>query len=318
MKKNRNKSLFIKTIILFAALLAFLTGCEVSGKADNKITVVCTVFPIYDWTKEIIKECDDIEVILLEDDGTDMHSYQPTVKDLVDIEDCDVFIYIGGESEEWAKEYSEKHPSDKRTDICLMDEIASDILLENDEGIVVAQEEEEEEAYDEHIWLSLKRSIKCVDVIGNALKDKTSASEKITGNITSYKEKLSELDKEYEEYFNANPRTLIIADRFPFRYLAEDYGFSYMAAFPGCSSESNLSFAPVVELSECLGNSDENVIYITESGDKELADTVIEQSGKDAKTVTLDSIQCVSLKRIEEGASYYSLMKSNLDALKQE
>ena len=317
MKKNRIKSLFISIILLVLPAVSF-TGCTTIGKADNKTTVVCTVFPLYDWTKEITKDCEDIEVILLEDDGTDMHSYQPTVKDLVDIEDCDVFIYIGGESEEWAKEYSEKHPSDKRTDICLMDEIASDILLENDEGIVVAQEEEEEEAYDEHIWLSLKRSIKCVDVIGNALKDKTSNPDKLSGNLISYEEKLSELDKEYEEYFNANPRTLIIADRFPFRYLAEDYGFSYMATFPGCSSESNLSFAPVVELSECLGNLDENVIYITESGDKELADTVIEQSGKDAKTVTLDSIQCVSLKRIEEGASYYSLMKSNLDALKQE
>ena len=126
----------------------------------------------------ITKDCEDINVILLEDDGTDMHSYQPTVKDLVDIEDCDVFIYIGGESEEWAKEYSEKHPSSKRTDICLMDEISGDILIENDEGIIVT-EEEEEEAYDEHIWLSLKRSIKCVDVIGGALKDKTSDSSKI-------------------------------------------------------------------------------------------------------------------------------------------
>ena len=293
------------------------TGCTTIGKADNKTTVVCTVFPLYDWTKEITKDCEDIEVILLEDDGTDMHSYQPTVKDLVDIEDCDVFIYIGGESEEWAKEYSEKHPSESRLDICLMDEINEDILLESSEGIISA-EEEEEEAYDEHIWLSLKRSIKCVDVMGNALKNKTSYADKISESLSLYEEKLKELDKEYAEYFSSNPRTLIIADRFPFRYLAEDYGFDYLAAFPGCSSESSISFVPVVELSEGLKNSDENVVFITESGDTELADTVIEQSGKDAKTVVLDSLQCVSLKKIEEGASYYSLMKSNLDALKQE
>ena len=112
MKKNRIKSLFISIILLVLPAVSF-TGCTTIGKADNKTTVVCTVFPLYDWTKEITKDCEDIEVILLEDDGTDMHSYQPTVKDLVDIEDCDVFIYIGGESEEWAKEYSEKHPSDK-------------------------------------------------------------------------------------------------------------------------------------------------------------------------------------------------------------
>ena len=291
MKKNRIKSLFISIILLVLPAVSF-TGCTTIGKADNKTTVVCTVFPLYDWTKEITKDCEDIEVILLEDDGTDMHSYQPTVKDLVDIEDCDVFIYIGGESEEWAKEYSEKHPSESRLDICLMDEINEDILLESSEGIISA-EEEEEEAYDEHIGLSVKRSIKCVDVMGNALKNKA-------------------------EYFSSNPRTLIIADRFPFRYLAEDYGFDYLAAFPGCSSESSISFVPVVELSEGLKNSDENVVFITESGDTELADTVIEQSGKDAKTVVLDSLQCVSLKKIEEGASYYSLMKSNLDALKQE
>lgn len=316
MKKNRIKSLFISIILLVLPAVSF-TGCTTIGKADNKTTVVCTVFPLYDWTKEITKDCEDIEVILLEDDGTDMHSYQPTVKDLVDIEDCDVFIYIGGESEEWAKEYSEKHPSESRLDICLMDEINEDILLESSEGIISA-EEEEEEAYDEHIWLSLKRSIKCVDVMGNALKNKTSYADKITESLSLYEEKLKELDKEYAEYFSSNPRTLIIADRFPFRYLAEDYGFDYLAAFPGCSSESSISFVPVVELSEGLKNSDENVVFITESGDTELADTVIEQSGKDAKTIVLDSLQCVSLKKIEEGASYYSLMKSNLDALKQE
>lgn len=316
MKKNRIKSLFISIILLVLPAVSF-TGCTTIGKADNKTTVVCTVFPLYDWTKEITKDCEDIEVILLEDDGTDMHSYQPTVKDLVDIEDCDVFIYIGGESEEWAKEYSEKHPSESRLDICLMDEINEDILLESSEGIISA-EEEEEEAYDEHIWLSLKRSIKCVDVMGNALKNKTSYADKITESLSLYEEKLNELDKEYAEYFSSNPRTLIIADRFPFRYLAEDYGFDYLAAFPGCSSESSISFVPVVELSEGLKNSDENVVFITESGDTELADTVIEQSGKDAKTIVLDSLQCVSLKKIEEGASYYSLMKSNLDALKQE
>ena len=316
MKKNRIKSLFISIILLVLPAVSF-TGCTTIGKADNKTTVVCTVFPLYDWTKEITKDCEDIEVILLEDDGTDMHSYQPTVKDLVDIEDCDVFIYIGGESEEWAKEYSEKHPSESRLDICLMDEINEDILLESSEGIISAKEEEEE-AYDEHIWLSLKRSIKCVDVMGNALKNKTSYADKISESLSLYEEKLKELDKEYAEYFSSNPRTLIIADRFPFRYLAEDYGFDYLAAFPGCSSESSISFVPVVELSEGLKNSDENVVFITESGDTELADTVIEQSGKDAKTVVLDSLQCVSLKKIEEGASYYSLMKSNLDALKQE
>ena len=116
MKKNRIKSLFISIILLVLPAVSF-TGCTTIGKADNKTTVVCTVFPLYDWTKEITKDCEDIEVILLEDDGTDMHSYQPTVKDLVDIEDCDVFIYIGGESEEWAKEYSEKHPSESRLDI---------------------------------------------------------------------------------------------------------------------------------------------------------------------------------------------------------
>ena len=318
MKKNRTNGLLIKAVFIFLPALFLFAGCEPSGKTDNTTTVVCTVFPIYDWTKEITKDCEDINVILLEDDGTDMHSFQPAVKDLVDIEDCDVFIYIGGESEEWAREYSKKHPSSSRTDICLMDEISGDILLENDEGIIVAEEEGEEDAYDEHIWLSLKRSIKCADVIGSALKDKTSNPTKIESNLASYEEKLSSLDKEYEEYFSGNPRTLIIADRFPFRYLAEDYGFAYLAAFPGCSAESSISFVPVVELSEGLKNNNGNVVFITESGDIELADTVIEQSGKEARVVIIDSLQCVSLKKIGEGATYYSLMKSNLDALKQE
>lgn len=317
-EKNHKIRLFIFS---FATALIFLfPGC-VSGGNDKKngTTVVCTIFPIYDWVSEITKGCNDINVILLEDNGSDMHSYQPSIQDFAEIEDCDLFIYIGGESEEWAKEFCEKNKNSNRTEICLMDELSEFILEESEEGIVASEESEEsgESENDEHIWLSLRRSILCVDVIEKALTDKTLFKDTLSENKDSYIQKLSDLDKEYDSYFAENERLLIVADRFPFRYLSEDYGFDYIAAFPGCSAESNVSFETITVLSEKFANSDEKVIYITESGDEELAQSVAAEAGKEKNIRVLDSIQSVSSKGMEEGISYYGLMRENLDVLKE-
>ena len=313
--KNRVKIISIISFLVSAIVL--ISGCTSENKVKNGTTIVCTIFPIYDWCCEITKDCEDVNVILLEDNGTDMHSYQPAVKDFANIEDCDVFIFVGGESEEWAVDYINEHPSDARRNICLMDEIADYVLVETDEGIIATEDEEsDEEENDEHIWLSLKRSIMCVYIIGDSLKDKTVDSDKIAANTADYVGRLSELDKEYEDYFASNERKIIVADRFPFRYLTEDYSVDYLAALPGCSAEADTSFDMVISLADGYKQSNENTLYITESGNKEFADTVIGESGKDGVVKTLDSVQSVSKDKIQSGVSYYELMKQNLETLK--
>ena len=137
-------------------------------------------------------------------------------------------------------------------------------------------------------------------------------------NTVSYENKLAGLHNEYKDYFGSQNRMLVIADRFPFRYLAEDYDIDYIAAFPGCSSEVNTSFETVVALADGFKNSGEKTVYITESGDPQFAETVINESGKNGEVKILDSIQNVNKGKIEEGVSYYGLMKSNLDTLREQ
>ena len=313
------KARLISRIGFLSALLSIVvllvSGCS-NNDVKNGTTICCTIFPIYDWVREACAGCDDIEVILLEDTGADMHSFQPSVKDFVTIDDCDIFIYVGGESEEWATEYIEKNPGkNSRVNISLMDAIKEDILVESDEGII-AEVEEEEEENDEHIWLSLKRSEKCVNIIADEIiKKAPDQSDRITSNVLEYNLKLENLDKEYEDYFSSTDRTLVIADRFPFRYLAEDYNIKYYAALPGCSAEAYSSFDMILSLAKKYGETNESILYITESGDEKFAEDVIKESGKSGEVKVLNSVQSVSRDSIENGASYYEYMKKNLEII---
>lgn len=314
-----NKRLISRLGLLSGLLLIIVllfSGCSPRG-SKNGTTICCTIFPIYDWVSEACAGCDDIEVILLEDTGADMHSFQPSVKDLVTIDDCDIFIYVGGESEEWAREYTEKNPGkNSRTTISLMDAINDDILLESKEGIVGEANDEEDVESDEHIWLSLKRSRKCVNIIADEIIKKVpDETDRITSNVLAYTQKLDKLDKEYEDYFSSTERTLVVADRFPFRYLAEDYNIRYLAALPGCSAESYSSFDMILSLAKEYAGTDESVMYITESGDEEFAEDVLRESGKNGSIKVIDSIQSVSRDAINNGASYYDYMKNNLEVI---
>ena len=317
-KKNKKTISRLGLISTFLSIIVLLfSGCSTKD-SKNGTTICCTIFPIYDWVSEACAGCDDIEVILLEDTGADMHSFQPAVKDLVTIDDCDIFIYVGGESENWAKEYVEKNPGKNgRVNINLMDAIKDDVLVESDEGIVGGlEEEEEEEENDEHIWLSLKRSEKCVNIIADEIiKKAPDDTDKITSNVLTYTNKLEDLDKEYSDYFSSANRTLVIADRFPFRYLAEDYNIIYIAALPGCSAEAYSSFDMILSLAKEYAATDESVMYITESGDEEFAQNVISESGKNGSIKVIDSIQSVSRDAINNGASYYDYMKKNLEVI---
>ncbi len=242
--------------IMLTSLLAACGGnanSTESKKADVK--VVTTIFPIYDWVREIAQDDADINLDLLLDNGVDLHSYQPSAKDIVDISDCDIFIYVGGESDKWVDDTLKQANNKNMTVLNLMD-ILGDKTKEEEvkEGMQADEDEhekgeehkegEEEHEYDEHVWLSLKNSALFVDKIADALgKVDTQHASDFTANAADYKNKLNELDKQYQDAVDkASVKTLLFGDRFPFRYLTDDYKLDYYAAFVGCSAETEASF----------------------------------------------------------------------------
>lgn len=321
MKKN----IFRLTILVFMICLL----CSCSSSKDEKgnaepLRIVTTVFPEYDWVQNIIaSNPGGVEVSLLVDNGVDLHSYQPSVDDIIKISTCDMFIYVGGESDKWVDDALKMAENKKMTVIKLMDVLGDSVKEEEEiEGMQTeetAEEHEDAPEYDEHVWLSLKNASKVVDRISESLQklDEKNA-ESYKTNAASYKEKLSALDSEYTALTSeADIKTLLFGDRFPFRYLTEDYGLSYYAAFPGCSAETEASFETVAFLAEKLKTLSLPAVLTIENSDAQFAETIVKTSGRtDVKILVLDSIQSVTSKDIRNGTSYLSIMKDNLNVLK--
>ena len=321
------KYLICLLVMVFAMCL--LCSCKDSQeKKDDKeqepVHIVTTVFPEYDWVQSIIaSNPGEMEVTLLVDNGVDLHSYQPSVDDIIKISTCDLFIYVGGESDKWVSDALAQTSNKNRTVIRLLD-VLGDAVREEEEVEGMQQEPEKEAGkdgpeYDEHVWLSLKNASKIVDKISECLQkldEKNAAHYKENANI--YKEKLNTLDAEYMALTKDAPiKTLLFGDRFPFRYLTEDYGLSYYAAFPGCSAETEASFNTITFLSEKLNGLSLPAVLTLENSDAEIAETIVKTSGReDVKILALDSLQSVTSKDIKDGETYLSLMKDNLEVLK--
>ncbi len=312
------------SLLLSAVLLAsLLAGCGTAApESHGDIKVVTTIFPIYDWVREVAKDDVDINLDLLLDNGVDLHSYQPTAKDIMDISDCDIFIYVGGESDEWVDDTLAQSDNKNMTVLDLMD-ILGDKAKEEEvkEGMQEDDHEHEEgPEYDEHVWLSLKNTSLFVDKIAEALsKADPQHAEVFKANAASYQEKLSALDTQYQQAVDsASVKTLLFGDRFPFRYLTDDYGLDYYAAFVGCSAESEASFETISFLSGKVDELNLKSIMQIETSDGSIAKTVKDNTKtKDQQILTLDSIQNVTSDRIQAGETYLSVMESNLTVLKQ-
>ena len=321
------KYLICLLVIVFAMCL--LCSCKNSQeKKDDKeqepVHIVTTIFPEYDWVQNIIaSNPGGFEVTLLVDNGVDLHSYQPSVEDIIKISTCDMFIYVGGESDEWVDDALAMAVNKNMTVIKLMDVLRDSVKEEEEiEGMQKTETLEEQKKgpeYDEHVWLSLKNASKIVDRISESLQklDEKNA-ETYKANAVSYKEKLSALDAEYTALTStAAVKTLLFGDRFPFRYLTEDYGLTYYAAFPGCSAETEASFDTVAFLAEKLKDLSLPAVLTIENSDAKVAETIIKTSGRsDVKMLVLDSIQSVTSKDIQNGTDYLSIMKGNLEVLR--
>ncbi len=427
----------IASVVLAGALTAGLAACgnaapnaEASEEGSDKLQVVTTIFPEYDWVREVAGQgensvdtsvADKVEVSMLLDNGVDLHSYQPTAADIAKISTCDVFIYVGGESDKWVDDALKEAKNKDMVVIDLMDVLGDSVKEEelvegmegeeeedeaseedaveteeteessdeskdeskeesasvenvgnsgspnspapvvqseesdnpgfSDEGsleltdeeaeaeeeeteVAEAEEEDHEDhedgeghhhddgeiEYDEHVWLSLKNAEVLTEKIADSLgsKDTVNATA-YKANAAAYIEKLSALDAEYQSAVDAKTvDTILFGDRFPFRYMVDDYGINYYAAFIGCSAETEASFETVIFLSGKVDELGLPAICTIEKSDQGIAETVKNNTKtQDQEILTLNSLQSVTSTDVEAGANYLKIMTDNLSVLKK-
>lgn len=329
--------------VLIAAMLAVSCLCACggsgapsspsdSGKGNQKqLKIVASIFPAYDWVKEILgSDADQAEITLLLDQDADLHNYQPSAEDIAKISDCDLFLYVGGESDGWVDGALRKAANKNRKTVNLMEVLGKSA---KEEELAEGMEEEdahEDEAhehgeegkpeYDEHVWLSLKNARLFCGAIANALAelDPEHASVYQT-NAKSYAGRLTNLDQQYQDAVKSSPRkTLLFGDRFPFRYLADDYGLSYYAAFKGCSAETEASFKTIAFLARKVDKLGLNSVLTIEKSDQKIAKTIIKNTQKkNQKIRALDSMQSTTSKEVSKGITYLSVMERNLRVMKE-
>ncbi len=364
MKIKRILIIFAAAIFMACSLLA----CNSSGSGavgKGALSIVTTIFPEYDWVSNVLGENPGkAELTLLLDNGVDLHSYQPTADDILKISTCDVFIYVGGESDEWVEDALTTATNKDMVVIDLLDVLGDKV---KEEEVVEGMQEDhdhdhgededhdhdedhdedhdhedgedhdhdedhdhedgeghdhdhgDEPEYDEHVWLSLRNADILVDHIASKLASLDAANaETYEKNASSYREKLGALDKEYKKVVDeASAKTLLFGDRFPFRYLVDDYGLDYYAAFVGCSTESKASFETIVFLANKVDELSLKSVMTIEGPDHSIAESIRDNTAsKDQQVLTLDSMQATTMNDIEGGTTYLSVMEHNLEVLK--
>ena len=315
---------------IFSAFLALTIIASVlcwnvapaKAEAAKQVSIVTTIFPEYDWVREILGDkADSAEITMLLDNGVDLHSYQPTADDIIKLSDCDLFVYVGGESDGWVEDALKSAANKDRKVINLL-EVLGDSVKEEEtvEGMQEEEEDQEEKEYDEHVWLSLKNAKTLVDAISAALQEiDPDNKDAYAANADAYGQKLSALDAEYQKAVSAGTyKTLLFGDRFPFRYLVDDYGLSYYAAFAGCSAESEASFETVSFLARKVDEGKLPCVLTIEGKNHKIAETIVQNTaGKNQKILTMDSMQSTTSQDVARGTTYLSLMAKNLDVLKE-
>ncbi len=329
---------------------------------DGKIKIVCMIFPQYDWLRQVIGEkIDNYDIRLLLDNGSELHSYQPTVEDMAEISSCDFFFYVGGESDMWVLDAlkSAKNPNLKAVSLLDMledyakveeeiegamehkhshevheseehhEEIDSQNIQEQEGYAYESNEHEEEQhkeheheaGYDEHLWLSIRNAKIAVEKVSQIVCELDTKNAAVyRANSNQYEKKLQKLDLQYETMTdNAKRKTILFGDRFPFRYLADDYGLNYYAAFEGCSAETGVSFETIIFLANKIDEENLPAIFTLENANQQLARVITENTKEENQSVlTLHSMQSVTKSQIEkERLSYIGLMEDNLEVLSQ-
>lgn len=342
-------------VVLSALCISLLCGCtastETAENTSDRPVILCTTFAAYDWVNNILGDTDTFSCELLVDTGVDLHSYQPSAQDIVRIAGCRMLVYVGGESDTWVGDALHESGNEDILAISLMELVGDRALAEvelegveshhhheHDEHEVHDEAEEHDEhdhegydehdhedydehdheGYDEHVWLSLRNAIVTCEALTAEISelDKTNASI-YEENSQAYCKKLAELDVSYTDMMeHAVYDTILIGDRFPFLYLAEDYDIHYYAAYSGCSADAEASVDTVLFLAEKLVEKKLPVVFVTDSGMPDLAETIIECAGGNQTILNLYSMQSVTREDIEKGCTYLGYMEENMQALK--
>ena len=334
-------SLILAVLVMASCLAACGAGGSKSAAKSGRLQIATTIFPEYDWVMNILGDNPaKADVSMLLDTGVDLHSFQPTTADILKISTCDLFICVGGESDEWVADALRAAENKDIIVINLMDVLGD--AVKEEEVIEGMQEEahdhahdhededahdeghehgdgEDEVEYDEHVWLSLKNAAVLVPRISDAIqKLDPDNADAYKQNTAAYVKKLNALDAEYQAVVSGASHTaLLFGDRFPFRYLVDDYGLSYYAAFVGCSAETEASFETVAFLAQKADELALPAVMTIEGTDHRIAETIVQTTRtKDQKILTMDSMQSVTARDVENGATYLSIMEKNLSVLK--
>lgn len=326
--KKRILCALIALTLIFSLFSLF--ACNSRSEDNGKLKILCTLFPQYDWLRNITKGSEGVELSLIIANGSDPHSYQPTAEDIMNISNCDIMVYVGGDSDKWVEEAIERS---KNTEL-------SQVVLSSLEGVTLRNvsasshshshdhdhshehEGHSHSSVDEHLYLSLHNAIASVRSITKILCEKDTANAELyKSNAEAYINELSSLDAGFKKALNeaniAEP-FMLFADRFPFVYLLSDYGISYSAAFEGCTTDVDASFDTVLRLIKEADAHSIGYIAVTETSDKALAQTVISSTkAKNQEILTLNSMQSVTKSQIEKGASYILTMAQNLEIVKK-
>ncbi len=285
---------------------------------DKKINVVASIFPEYDFLRQIGGSCINLTMLLTP--GAESHSFEPTPKDITEVLESDIFVYVGGDSDAWVETILDSVDKDRTKIITLMDcvETVEETAVEG-----MTEEEEESETggtgeieYDEHVWTSPKNVELICRKLCDALCEKDpDNADTYKANTDSYIEKLEKLDNQFRDVVkNAKRKEIIVGDRFPFRYFADEYGLSYYAAFPGCSSDTDASAATIAFLTDKVIADGIPVVFHIELSNAKVCDTICEQTG--AKSELLNAVHNISKEDFEAGVTYIDLMEHNVDVLK--
>ncbi len=318
----------MSVLTALAISLAVLCGCA-PRKSSDRISIVTTSFPPYDFARAVAGDSADITMLL--DAGAEAHSYEPSPMDIAAIQNCDVFVYIGGEGEVWVDNILDSIDTDGMEIIRLFDYVepleeeevegASPDGHEHhhdDEHDHDEHDHEDNAEYDEHIWTSPKNAKLCVEGIANALSEIYPENSAVYGaNAEPYEDELTQLDEDFTTMTTLSAKNLmIVADRFPFRYLANDYHLMYYAAFSGCSSESEPSVYTMAFLMDAIEKNGVNVVYYLDMSQVKLAQKLSDATG--VKILPLYQCHNVTRKDFEDGVTYVELMRRNLENLGEE
>ena len=319
------------TILISCSLLLSGCGCTVQPKDSSRMQIVATVFPAYDFARAAAGDL--AEVTLLLPPGAESHSYEPTPADILAVRDCDLFIYLGGESDAWVDTILDSvEPTGAVMKMVDCVELLEEEEVEGMQSLPGHDHDHEEHEdheehgdhglgrvaeYDEHVWTSPRNAADITLAVGERLAQLDGEhAEVYRKNAAAYEESLRQLDGEFRTFFESLPdRTMVFGDRFPLRYFAEEYGLDYYAAFPGCSTQTEPSAATIAFLTDKVKAEQISAVWYIEFSNHLVADSIAEATG--TKTAMFHTCHNVSKAELEGGATYVSLMERNLETLRE-